>query len=301
MATTAPAVSTQSAQLCDYCHQKPKFLNHSYCSKTCAAQAAALCNHCHKKPKFQNFEYCGKNCAALANPGGKARNAGAAAPQFNGGAKKAGANAGTQAAFDPMQIAKLVVQHIPQVQSFLNATPQAALAPAPQHIIANPFANPMNTQVMPPAQNNGSNNPFLGPGPVYAPNAYQQNRVPPAAAAPAPQSAAPTNGAVYLAPSAPPAGAQPLRLSTQEAADDLECLIPGCGKPVHRDAQGVTTSDYCSMRHREEAVASGYASPCIMCLTLPQSDTDYFCSRVCREESLNKQGGYDASEVADPL
>ena len=99
------------------------------------------------------------------------------------------------------------------------------------------------------------NNPFLAPGPVYAQSAYQQNAAPPAAAAPVPvpQSAAPTtNGAVYLAPSAPPAGAQPLlHLSTQEAADDLECLIPGCGKPVHRDAQGLTTSDYCSMRHRE--------------------------------------------------
>ncbi|KJA16184.1 hypothetical protein HYPSUDRAFT_302503 [Hypholoma sublateritium FD-334 SS-4] len=300
MATTAPAVSAQPALLCDYCHQKPKFSNHSYCSKTCAAQAAALCNHCHKKPKFQNFEYCGKNCAALANPGGKTRNAGAAAPQHIGGVKKAGATANTQPSFDPMQIAKLVVQHIPQVQSLLNAAPQAAPAPPTQHIVANPFANPVNTQVRPPAQNSGpTNNPFLGPGPVYTQSAYQ-NPAPPAAVVSAPQCAAPTNGAVYLAPSAPPAGAQPLRLSTQEAADDLECLIPGCGKPVHRDAQGVTTSDYCSMRHREEAVASGYASPCIMCLTMPQSDTDYFCSRACREESLNKQVTFDAGEVADP-
>ena len=154
-------------------------------------------------------------------------------------------------------VLELVVQHIPQVQSLLNAAPQAAPAPAPPHIIANPFANPVNTQVRAPAQNPSGpmNNPFLAPGPVYAQSAYQQNAAPPAAAAPVPvpQSAAPTtNGAVYLAPSAPPAGAQPLlHLSTQEAADDLECLIPGCGKPVHRDAQGLTTSDYCSMRHRE--------------------------------------------------
>ena len=31
----------------------------------------------------------------------------------------------------------------------------------------------------------------------------------------------------------------------------LECLIPGCGKPVHIDTQGNTTSDYCSRKHRE--------------------------------------------------
>ncbi len=37
----------------------------------------------------------------------------------------------------------------------------------------------------------------------------------------------------------------------QQAADDLRCLIPGCGKPVHVDAKGVKTSDYCSLRHRE--------------------------------------------------
>src|SRR5690606_12897473 len=92
----------------------------------------------------------------------------------------------------------------------------------------------------------------------------------------------------------------------QQPPDDLECLIPGCGKPVHVDAKGLKTSDYCSQRHREcvyifispfdeqvgrrlilatvnrEAVASGLVAPCIMCLTRPQSRTDYFCSRTCR-------------------
>lgn len=30
-----------------------------------------------------------------------------------------------------------------------------------------------------------------------------------------------------------------------------DCLIPGCGKPVHVDENGLPASDYCSQRHRE--------------------------------------------------
>jgi len=30
-----------------------------------------------------------------------------------------------------------------------------------------------------------------------------------------------------------------------------------------------------------------------MCLAYPQSEADYFCSRACREESLNKNLDYD--------
>jgi hypothetical protein len=37
-----------------------------------------------------------------------------------------------------------------------------------------------------------------------------------------------------------------------------------------------------------QAVNSGMASPCIMCLSLPQGDIDHFCSRLCREEALSK-------------
>jgi hypothetical protein len=37
-----------------------------------------------------------------------------------------------------------------------------------------------------------------------------------------------------------------------------------------------------------QAVNSGIAPACIMCLNLPQGDTDYFCSRMCREEALSK-------------
>jgi len=30
-----------------------------------------------------------------------------------------------------------------------------------------------------------------------------------------------------------------------------------------------------------------------MCLSYPQNDVDYFCSRACREESMNKFLEYD--------
>ncbi|KAF8183441.1 hypothetical protein BJ912DRAFT_853652 [Pholiota molesta] len=264
MATSAPVIpSTQSGQLCDYCHQKPKFSNHSYCSKTCAGQAAALCNHCHKKPKFQNFEFCGKNCAALANPqGAKPRNPAAAAPQYGGGSKQTNTNSngsGTQGAFDPVQLAKLVAQHIPQVQAMFNPGPQAQVQAAPAPAPVQPKSSQTHSLI-----------PHRSPQPTILSSALVPLHV----------------GAVI----SPPAGAQPLLISTQQSANDLECLIPGCGQPVHADAKGVRTSDYCSMRHREEAVAIGLASPCIMCLTFPQSESDYFCSRGCREESLNKHG-----------
>ncbi|PPQ92583.1 hypothetical protein CVT25_007275 [Psilocybe cyanescens] len=288
MAAAAQVVpSTQASQLCDYCHQKPKFSNHSYCSKTCAGQAATLCNQCHKKPKFQNFDFCGKNCAALASASGKARNpVGVGAQQTYTKPNAAKAQQQGAPAFDPIQLAKLVAQHIPQVQALINPSGNPAghtSAPTSQPIVTNPFANPV-AQVVPPTTHNAPvNNPFLNiavPQPGTSQAGPAQNAV--------------TNGAVNLAASSNPLpAAQQLHISTQQSADDTECLIPGCGQPVHIDAKGVKASDYCSMRHREEAVASGLASPCIMCLTLPQSDIDYFCSRGCREESMNKHLEYD--------
>ncbi|KAJ7196841.1 hypothetical protein GGX14DRAFT_537060 [Mycena pura] len=262
----ALATSVPISQLCDYCHQKPKHGTHPYCSKTCAAQIATLCNQCHQKPKYQNFDFCGKNCAATAaatakTPGNRAAKA---APQTSSPSNPAGTTSGqapssqapTNSIIDPIQLAKLVVQHIPQVQNFLAAVaptqpsgpppvraPATAPAPAP-----NP--TPAATTLRP------RNNPFL--------NSTKQAAPPAVAVAVSPGPAAPNGG--------PPV---------------LDCLIPDCGQPVHVDSSG-NMSDYCSKKHREEAVSSGLVSPCIMCLALPQSDTDYFCGRECREEALNK-------------
>ncbi|KAF8335148.1 hypothetical protein F5887DRAFT_620500 [Amanita rubescens] len=252
MATRGPIVQTQvPGQLCDLCHQKPKFSNHQYCSKTCATQASALCKHCLKKPKFQNFDYCGKNCAALAAASGAVRpQAGVVVNpvQQQVPATKAVANnpKTNPSKFNPIQVAKLVAQHMPQMSSSTNAAPAV---PATQ-----PAGQAVAGAAPPPAAQN--NNPFM--------NLTNQQQ---------PSQPIAPNGTSAQAPVGTP---------------PLQCLIPGCGKPVHVDTQGNTTSDYCSRKHREEAVAIGLASPCIMCLALPQSDIDYFCGKACRDEALNK-------------
>jgi len=129
--------------------------------------------------------------------------------------------------FNP-SITELVAQHIPQVQAMFTPPSNQAVAPT--------FGGP-SAQVMPASTQ--STNPFLNP-------AYQ---ISPAAVPP--QNVV-TNGAVHsVASSNPLPVAQQLHISTQPSADDLECFIPGCGKPVHVDAKGMKTSDYCSTRHRE--------------------------------------------------
>ncbi|KAJ7846151.1 hypothetical protein B0H13DRAFT_110933 [Mycena leptocephala] len=271
MASLTPAISP--ALLCDYCHQKPKHGTHSYCSKTCATQTATLCNYCQNKPKYQNFDFCGKNCAALAaatpaSGNRPAKNPSSTQPSAKTPGRPSGNAAAPQAPanslLDPIHLAKLVAQHIPQVaqhipqvQSFLAAV-VPAVVPAPAPPVA-PAAPPVSTPMPAPANpqpKQPRNNPFL-------------NTAAPASSG----AAAPSANAVPQAPLSP-----------------LECLIPGCGQPVHVDASGVM-SDYCSKKHREEAVSSGLASPCIFCMTLPQSDTDYFCGRDCREEAMHKAVG----------
>ncbi|KAK7031155.1 hypothetical protein VNI00_013570 [Paramarasmius palmivorus] len=166
---------------------------------------------------------------------------------------------------DPMQIAKLVVQQIPQLQAFL-----------PPQLVQ----------------------PLMQQQPVYAQPAPQ------AAPAPVPVASAqtrsvpvnnPFSGSPQPAPAADPFSAaftssNPTTFTVQQSSAPVrvDCRIPDCGKPVHVDSQGFS-SEYCSMKHREEAVSSGLVSPCIMCLELPQSEADYFCGRACREEALDKQ------------
>ncbi|KAF7289621.1 hypothetical protein HMN09_01324300 [Mycena chlorophos] len=297
MAAPAAAISTGSAQMCDYCHQKPKHGNHPFCSKTCAAQIATLCNHCHQKPKYQNFEYCGKNCAAAAAALGTSKAANtsglATAPANSGGGTRQAKNkaAGAPAPFgttsiggvtiDPMQIAKLVAQHIPQVQTFMNAVGPAlgqhqaqaqAQAQAQTQFIPAPAAAPVVTQRA--AQNqNPKNNPFVNTGASLGLSFGAK---------------ASSSGAPVILPAAAPNTTPAAPNGAPLVGPVPDCLIPGCGQPVHVDATTGNVSEYCSKKHREEAVTLGIAPACIMCLVLPQSDTDYFCGRECREEALSK-------------
>jgi len=77
------------------------------------------------------------------------------------------------------------------------------------------------------------------------------------------------------------------KFKTQRAAAMPSlCRIPGCNMQVY-GAGTPWASDYCSMRHREEAVESGLAEPCIMCEKLPRGFSDHFCSQACKSAALS--------------
>ncbi|KAG5653227.1 hypothetical protein H0H81_001610 [Sphagnurus paluster] len=218
---------------------------------------------CHKRPKHLSFDFCGKSCAASAIPQRGNTTAGGQRAKGNTSNNQQPA----QPAFNPVQVAQFVATQVPHVQALLTALNSAA---APQ-------AAPQPQVVQQPA-------PTVGPRAPPQNNPFLQTQV----QAPAGGLAPIMNGT--QAPSSS------LLLSTQPpsasggvpAAVPPECRIPGCGKPVHVDTKGVTTSEYCSLRHCEEAVTSGFAEPCIMCLRMPQSEADYFCSRGCKDEALQK-------------
>ncbi|KAF7970557.1 hypothetical protein HWV62_23649, partial [Athelia sp. TMB] len=65
---------------------------------------------------------------------------------------------------------------------------------------------------------------------------------PPPPPPPAP-SGGKNQGYVYIPPQS--------QLPQTKGGATLICLIPGCGKPVHLDDNGLPASDYCSQRHRE--------------------------------------------------
>jgi len=279
------AAMQNSLNLCDYCHIKPKFGQFTYCSKTCAAQAPSkpgalgvntknakprvsppntnLCDYCKKAPKHPGHDYCGKSCGQNAKTGSSAQPVSKAAQNSSSTTSKTNPNKASFNAVAQATAAALTGAH----------------GPIDPTQIANLVVQQLQT-LLPSAQAPAASNVSRTGGAV------------PVATTQAFQSALNTGSSLASQPSFP-VQTQP-QLQTEELA---ECLIPGCGQPVYVDAKGLKTSAYCSMRHRQEAVDSGLASPCIFCLELPQSDTDYFCSQECREESLNKDRNHDFVEV----
>ncbi|KAJ3793634.1 hypothetical protein GGU11DRAFT_383627 [Lentinula aff. detonsa] len=257
----------QNAQnLCDYCHIKPKFGQYNYCSKTCAAQAPSKVNapapnvkptKPRAPPTANNLcDFCKK---APKHPGydfcGKSCAQSSSAPMKpNNSGGKAQISTIAQAA----------------AAALAGNNTSAAIDPTQ---IANLVVQQLQT-LLPPAHS------------VYPNSTNHISSKTSGVSFSTKQPFQPTlNGTT-----------QPtLRVQTQqpEPEETTECLIPGCGQPVYVDARGTKPSAYCSMRHRQEAVDSGLASPCIFCLQLPQSEMDYFCSKECREESLNKENAAD--------
>ncbi|KAI4527312.1 hypothetical protein K525DRAFT_232303 [Schizophyllum commune Loenen D] len=75
--------------------------------------------------------------------------------------------------------------------------------------------------------------------------------------------------------------------SIATATFPAECALAGCNQPVFVDSNG-DTGEYCSARHREEAVQTGQATACIMCRKYPQHGNDDFCGRACRDDAAQK-------------
>ncbi|KAF9790532.1 hypothetical protein BJ322DRAFT_1037062 [Thelephora terrestris] len=65
------------------------------------------------------------------------------------------------------------------------------------------------------------------------------------------------------------------------------CRLNGCNKPAFVNGVANNSNEYCSQKHREDAVAFGQVRPCIMCQKMPRCQNDHFCSSACREEALS--------------
>jgi hypothetical protein len=139
---------------------------------------------------------------------------------------------------------EIVVQNMPQVQALLNGTGIAA-NPAP----ASQGNGAYGAQVQP--QQQPMNNPFLNQAAAAMANGSSSLPAPPTYSSGVNGYGAGYSGGGVQQQQYQQQYPQYGQQQQQYSAEDLECLIPGCGKPVHVDAKGMKSSDYCSQRHRE--------------------------------------------------
>ncbi|KAI0950877.1 hypothetical protein AcW1_008068 [Taiwanofungus camphoratus] len=259
------AIATPS--VCDFCHQKPKFGGYPYCGKTCAAQAAALlCAQCHQKPKYGNYEYCGKKCAVQAQavkkpPAATTKNVPGPHTRSSNGVLASRSNN------VPSKQQPIPAQYISQQPALQAQVPQASQTRPVAHYIQAAAAQ---------IPRMFANAPSIPAGP-QARGTYQS-------APPRSSFYGNTNNSPTMATSAGP----PFTYSSASGQPPAMCRFPGCNEPAHVDADGSQTSDFCSMKHREDAAVNGLVPLCIMCGELPQSKVDHFCGRTCRESALTK-------------
>ncbi|KAF9790460.1 hypothetical protein BJ322DRAFT_1036609 [Thelephora terrestris] len=311
---------------CDYCQQKPKHGNHDYCGKTCSQQASTMnqnnpvvppqpqpvsthCKQCGQNPKFQNFDFCGKHCASTwqlihgssnGKPNPPAKNSQGGAYGISNGApnppakNSLGGNLGVTANMQlPNQLLGQVPQHLQgQVQAILPAL-VAALQQQGQ-------SQPQQQQQPPPGAGLNTNNVIIVPptnvpqqpmaATTFVPNNANKNQprqtnvgqgIGPGFPVPS-NAQGPVNGTnMTMVPTSAPARVRAASLTSN-------CRLAGCGKPVHTDPTSNHASEYCSNRHREEAVTTGQVTPCIMCLKMPRTRIDHFCSKACRDAALSQ-------------
>ncbi|KAH7910200.1 hypothetical protein BJ138DRAFT_1180465 [Hygrophoropsis aurantiaca] len=271
---------TMTTRACENCHSKPKFAGHKYCGKTCAAQAVQRASAATAKTttkvkavpslgtkKTQPVimprtlplcDYCGQK------------------PKFN------------NFNYCGKHCAALANALSPPVQPVNTGRPAAKPAPHPavqkavrQPINANTAAARPPAVITPAFQNDSSEDEGEGDDDdgtdldAYPSDSSDENNpIPPP----------PRLGSRSTLKTA---GQSNPKQSVSSRRTPGVCIIPGCGKPSHVDKNGAKT-DYCSVGHREEGVNLGYEEACIMCSRYPQSGTDYFCSKACREQAMNK-------------
>ncbi|CAL1710597.1 unnamed protein product [Somion occarium] len=80
------------------------------------------------------------------------------------------------------------------------------------------------------------------------------------------------------------------RDDTDEEASSEVCALAGCSRPTFVDRNG-GPSEYCSQRHRREAVGNGEAEACLMCREWPRTlvagKRSDFCSLRCSQAVFN--------------
>ncbi|KDQ52782.1 hypothetical protein JAAARDRAFT_210430 [Jaapia argillacea MUCL 33604] len=299
-----------------------KFCAAQATAKGSAPKPTPMCINCNQKPKFGNFDYCGKRCAAMANGAGGS----APAPQMarsgaNGGTKGGAprATAAPKAPIAPQQSfapPPVNTQYQPPQQQWQAPTYptqqyQSSAQPAPPNFgpsagFSTSYDAPANfgqptgyspaaayqsvDDVYPPSP--ASSSPA---SPGFGATALGIMGMGPSAAAPQFQGPQMGSRNPFADPNAAPfATAQPTFAPAPKNTTAYQprqqglpmCRIPGCERQVYVD--GAQTSEYCSQRHREDAVAMGLVEVCIMCNRMPQGGKDHFCSRTCREEALRK-------------
>ena len=182
--------------------------------------SCATKQNCFTKPKYPPYDFCGKKCGASA------------ASKLN------------------VPMATLPVQTIPAASAPLptanNRTGGHAKAPPPKpHVPQIPpaptfpaardrRADPSKTVTVAQPPANTPSTILQNVKQAFTSNSQQQQPQPQKSE---PHSQSTTKNRSSQAPATTPPA--------------LNCLIPGCGKPVHVDENGFPASAYCSQRHRE--------------------------------------------------
>lgn len=258
---------------CENCHKRAKYGTHKYCGKTCASQAAT-----RTAGSLASVSSSGYNRAPVSNAPQKAvqciycgkkpkfRNSDYCTKSCAALATTAGSNQATVHGKQPAKPNLSNVRHVAQNNSGPVRTHNVKKAAQAQA----PVAEDSDSSDYPPSDSAsdevGEEETDLS---AYPTDSEEE------LAAPAPLGPPPTTKPTIKAG------------KTNVPATKAICAIPHCGKPVHEDKTGVSTS-YCSIKHREEAVTLKLKAPCILCKRYPQSDSDYFCSKACRNQAMLK-------------